>query len=188
MKSSNDRNVRVQILIPPRSAERLDRLIEETESASAAEVVRNALRLYETVIEADRQGRPIFQKVDGTMTPLLLTGPYAPPSRMTMKVPMGTGAEFDAADRKTLRDAMAYVVLDPPGLRHFTDEGAWVENKLAHDPSLDVSTLGEGEIAGDVDSFIVRIDGEGWRTLHDEPATMEPLLARLTSFFRQMKK
>lgn len=188
MKDVTERNVRIQILVPPRSARRLDLLVDQTESASAAEVVRNALRLYETVIDADRKGRPLFQRIDGVMTPLLMTGPYAPVARTTMIVPMGTRAEFDAADRRKLCDGMAYVVLDPPALRHFTDEGAWVENPLERDPTIDVSTLQDGELAGDVTAFIVRIDGEGWRTRHDELPRMEPLLARLSGFFRQMTR
>jgi hypothetical protein len=188
MQAANNRNVRVQIMLPPRSADRLEKLVAETESASAAEVVRNALRLYETVIEADKKGRPIFQQIDGTMTPVLLTGPYAPPTRNSMLVPMGTRAEFDATDRRKLCDGLAYVVLDPPALRDFTDNGAWIERKLVHDPEIDVSAFQDGEMVGDVDSLLVRIDGKVWRTDREQPAAIEPLLSRLTGYFRQMTK
>ena len=185
MSNDADRNVRVQILVPPRSAQRLDRLVKQTESASIAEVVRNALRLYEAVIDADMKGRPIFQRIDGQMTPLLMMGPYAPPESVSMKLPMGTRDEFDATERKTLREAMGYIVLDPPGIRHFTDDGAWIETPLFHDPEIDVAEYEEGETRGDVDHFIVRIKAQGWRTYPDSPGiVMESFFKRALDFLR----
>ena len=185
MSTDTQRNVRVQILIPPRSAERLDRLVEQTESASVAEVVRNALRLYEAVIDADLQGRPLFQRIDGQMVPVLAMGPYAPPATPSIVVPMGTREEFEAADRAELRKGLAYIVLDPPAIRHFTDDGAWLEHALERDPDLDVSGYRDGEVRGDVDAFVMRIGTEGWRSRRDAEVEMEPFLKRVMDLFRR---
>lgn len=80
MKAS-DRKIRVQILMTAESESRLNRLVEETESASLAEVTRNALRLYEAVIDCAKQGRPLYQEIDGTMVPVLMVGPYSAPNQ-----------------------------------------------------------------------------------------------------------
>ncbi|HEY4125399.1 MAG TPA: ribbon-helix-helix protein, CopG family, partial [Rhizomicrobium sp.] len=42
---------RVQLEMPPQAMERLTRLKEKTEAASYAEVIRNALRLYEALVD-----------------------------------------------------------------------------------------------------------------------------------------
>ena len=61
---------RVQLELPPPAMARLQSLKERTEAASYAEVIRNALRLYEAVIgEAERGGEFAVRAADGTITP-----------------------------------------------------------------------------------------------------------------------
>lgn len=58
---------RVQIDMPDASLKRLQRLQEITESASYAEVVKSALRLYEALIdEQDNGGQVFLRRADGT--------------------------------------------------------------------------------------------------------------------------
>ena len=47
---------RVQLEMPPQAMDRLQRLKERTEAASYAEVIRNALRLFEALIEEHGKG------------------------------------------------------------------------------------------------------------------------------------
>jgi Arc/MetJ-type ribon-helix-helix transcriptional regulator len=47
---------RVQLEMPPQAMERLQRLKERTEAASYAEVIRNALRLFEALVEEHEKG------------------------------------------------------------------------------------------------------------------------------------
>ena len=47
---------RVQLELPPQAMERLQRLKEKTEAASYAEVIRNALRLLEALVEEHEKG------------------------------------------------------------------------------------------------------------------------------------
>lgn len=54
------RVVRMQLVLPPRSAERLDLLKDLTESTSYAEVVRNALRVYEALVTEAREGNEVL--------------------------------------------------------------------------------------------------------------------------------
>lgn len=61
---------RVQMDMPPKSLERLKRLQEKTEAASYAEVIRNALQLYEALIEEVESGAKIFADRDGKTYPL----------------------------------------------------------------------------------------------------------------------
>lgn len=45
---------RLQVVLPPKAYQRLEALVELTEASSMAEVIREALRLYEAVMqEAD---------------------------------------------------------------------------------------------------------------------------------------
>ena len=53
---------RIQMDMPRRSVERLERLRDLTEAASYAEVMRNALRLYEAMIEEVEAGHEILIK------------------------------------------------------------------------------------------------------------------------------
>lgn len=66
---------RVQLELPPQAMERLQRLKEKTEAASYAEVIRNALRLYEAVIgEAERGAEFTVRQPDGALVPYRLFG------------------------------------------------------------------------------------------------------------------
>ncbi|MCU1386449.1 MAG: hypothetical protein JWL71_5146 [Acidobacteria bacterium] len=47
---------RVQLEMPPQAMERLQKLKERTEAASYAEVIRNALRLFEALVEEHEKG------------------------------------------------------------------------------------------------------------------------------------
>ena len=61
---------RVQLEMPPQAMERLQRLKDKTEAASYAEVLRNALRLYEALISETESGRELSVRgPDGVMTP-----------------------------------------------------------------------------------------------------------------------
>jgi hypothetical protein len=53
---------RIQMDLPPRSVERLKRLQQLTEAASYAEVMRNALRLYEALILEYESGNEVLIK------------------------------------------------------------------------------------------------------------------------------
>lgn len=57
---------RVQLEMPPQAMERLQRLKDHSEAASYAEVIRNALRLYEALVEEhDRGNQFALKKADG---------------------------------------------------------------------------------------------------------------------------
>ena len=59
----NEKNTRrIQMEMPPQSVERLQALKEATESASYAEVVRNALQLYEALIDEQEKGGKFYVK------------------------------------------------------------------------------------------------------------------------------
>jgi Arc/MetJ-type ribon-helix-helix transcriptional regulator len=47
---------RVQLEMPPQAMERLQKLKDRTEAASYAEVIRNALRLFEALVEEHEKG------------------------------------------------------------------------------------------------------------------------------------
>ena len=59
---SKSAKVRVQFDLPPRSMERLTLLKEKTEAASYAEVVKNALRLYEAMIAEAEDGKEFLTR------------------------------------------------------------------------------------------------------------------------------
>lgn len=65
--------VRVQFDLGPRSVERLNALKLKTEASSYAEVVRNALRLYEALIEEAEQGKQfLVRDENGVVSPYRL--------------------------------------------------------------------------------------------------------------------
>lgn len=66
-----ERKVRVQMNLPPASMQRLDALVERTESSSYSEVMRNALKLYEAAIEEVDGGGGIYVLRDGRYLPAL---------------------------------------------------------------------------------------------------------------------
>ncbi len=64
---------RVQLDFAPRSMERLNALKAKTEAASYAEVVKNALRLYEALIEEVESGKQfLVRDKDGAVAPFRL--------------------------------------------------------------------------------------------------------------------
>jgi Arc/MetJ-type ribon-helix-helix transcriptional regulator len=57
VRSDGERNTtRVQLEMPPQAMERLQRLKEKTEAASYAEVIRNALRVFEALVQEHEAG------------------------------------------------------------------------------------------------------------------------------------
>ena len=64
---------RVQFDLPPRSMERLNALKLKTEASSYAEVVKNALRLYEALIEETESGKQfLVRDASGQISPYRL--------------------------------------------------------------------------------------------------------------------
>ena len=64
---------RVQLDFAPRSMERLNTLKAKTEAASYAEVVKNALRLYEALIEETEDGKQFMVRdKNGVVAPFRL--------------------------------------------------------------------------------------------------------------------
>lgn len=64
---------RVQLDFAPRSMERLNELKAKTEAASYAEVVKNALRLYEALIEETEAGKQfLVRDQSGVVAPFRL--------------------------------------------------------------------------------------------------------------------
>lgn len=60
---------RVQLDLPERSMARLQDLRTKTEATSYAEVVKNALRLYEAIVEETVAGKKFFvRSADGETT------------------------------------------------------------------------------------------------------------------------
>jgi len=55
-EASGRTTTRVQLEMPPQAMERLQRLKEHTEAASYAEVIRNALRLFEALVQEHEKG------------------------------------------------------------------------------------------------------------------------------------
>ncbi len=57
MRGEGERSTtREQLEMPPQAMERLQRLKEKTEAASYAEVIRNALRVFEALVQEHEQG------------------------------------------------------------------------------------------------------------------------------------
>ena len=64
---------RVQLDFAPKAMERLNALKAKTEATSYAEVVKNALRLYEALIEETESGKQFLIKDEtGTVAPFRL--------------------------------------------------------------------------------------------------------------------
>lgn len=60
-------STRVQLELPEQSYTRLKNLVAKTEAASYAEVIRNALRLYEAAVKEASEGGSVFvRRQDGT--------------------------------------------------------------------------------------------------------------------------
>jgi hypothetical protein len=73
-QNQTERQHRVQILLPPASMKRLDDLVIKTEAASYAEVTRQALRLYEAVVNETAKGAVFSLERDGVRTPVMTMG------------------------------------------------------------------------------------------------------------------
>jgi Arc/MetJ-type ribon-helix-helix transcriptional regulator len=59
---------RVQLELPPQAMERLQRLKDKTEAASYAEVIRNALRVFEALTNEHDQGAEfLVKRKDGSV-------------------------------------------------------------------------------------------------------------------------
>ena len=57
---------RVQLEMPPQAMERLQRLKEKSEAASYAEVIRNALRVFEALVDEYEKGSEFsLKRADG---------------------------------------------------------------------------------------------------------------------------
>lgn len=57
---------RVQLELPPQAMDRLQRLKDKTEAASYAEVIRNALRLFEALVDEHEKGAEFsLKRADG---------------------------------------------------------------------------------------------------------------------------
>jgi hypothetical protein len=57
---------RVQLELPPQAMDRLQRLKDRTEAASYAEVIRNALRLFEALVDEHEKGAEFsLKRADG---------------------------------------------------------------------------------------------------------------------------
>lgn len=52
----SDHSKRIQFEFPPDAVERLDRIKQQTNSSSYAELVRNALRVYEWMVDSQKKG------------------------------------------------------------------------------------------------------------------------------------
>lgn len=69
-KALSEKKTRVQLDLPPHSMKRLEDLKNVTEASSYAEVVRNAIRLYEAMVQETAAGRQfLVQDQSGTITP-----------------------------------------------------------------------------------------------------------------------
>jgi hypothetical protein len=68
-RDADDKSVRIQLLLPPQSVARLEALRKMTEAASASEVVRNAIRVYEGLAkEVHNGGKILIKESDGTLS------------------------------------------------------------------------------------------------------------------------
>lgn len=56
MENGERTTTRVQLEMPPQAMERLTKLKEKTEAASYAEVIRNALRVFEALMDEHDKG------------------------------------------------------------------------------------------------------------------------------------
>ncbi len=74
-KVKDDDFRRVQLDLPRKAFERLQRLKAETEASTYAEVMKNALKLYAAAVEHQKEGgKFLVQNKDGSTGPLLVFG------------------------------------------------------------------------------------------------------------------
>jgi hypothetical protein len=83
MGRSKSEKHRVQFDFAPEALERVDRLVEVTEATTRADVVRNALRIYEWLVEKAREGKAMSLNgagdAEGPIDMTLITGALPPP-------------------------------------------------------------------------------------------------------------
>jgi hypothetical protein len=65
---SEEKVKRVQMDLSPNSFERLKRIKGLTEAGSYTEVMKDALRLYEFIVQKDTEGASFYVKKDGEMS------------------------------------------------------------------------------------------------------------------------
>ena len=66
MEGGERTTTRVQLEMPPQAMERLQRLKEKSEAASYAEVIRNALRVFEALVDEHEKGAEFsLKRADG---------------------------------------------------------------------------------------------------------------------------
>ncbi|HEX3944491.1 MAG TPA: ribbon-helix-helix protein, CopG family [Rhizomicrobium sp.] len=66
MENGERTTTRVQLEMPPQAMERLTKLKERTEAASYAEVIRNALRVFEALMDEHEKGAEFqLKRADG---------------------------------------------------------------------------------------------------------------------------
>jgi Arc/MetJ-type ribon-helix-helix transcriptional regulator len=66
MEGGERTTTRVQLEMPPQAMERLTKLKERTEAASYAEVIRNALRVFEALMDEHEKGAEFqLKRADG---------------------------------------------------------------------------------------------------------------------------
>ena len=66
MENGERTTTRVQLEMPPQAMERLTKLKETTEAASYAEVIRNALRVFEALMDEHDKGAEFqLKRADG---------------------------------------------------------------------------------------------------------------------------
>lgn len=61
-EDSERTTTRVQLEMPPQAMVRLQKMKDRTEAASYAEVIRNALRLFEALVDEHEKGSEFFLK------------------------------------------------------------------------------------------------------------------------------
>jgi Arc/MetJ-type ribon-helix-helix transcriptional regulator len=65
-ESGERATTRVQLEMPPQAMERLQKMKDRTEAASYAEVIRNALRLFEALVDEHEKGAEFsLKRADG---------------------------------------------------------------------------------------------------------------------------
>ncbi len=72
-KSNSSDTHRLNLELSKEQLSRLERVVEKSESASRCEAIRRALKLYEVVLDAEKNGAHIIIKKDEVETKIILT-------------------------------------------------------------------------------------------------------------------
>ena len=82
-----NRKRRLNLVIPERAAERLDWLMNRTDAASQTEVIRQALFVYEQIVERVSDGSKLMEKTaKGELLPLAISIDVKPDPQIELKV------------------------------------------------------------------------------------------------------